>query len=171
MYGKASTPRWLIGITGLVLVASACGVDSAGDGSTTSRPAAVTTRAPTTTAPAAATTGVSTTTRAFVDVGDPQRGHEIWDSGGDVIFPNGCSMCHSLDGTEDDRSPSPSWLGISEVAGSRVPGLSATEYLRESIVDPGAYIVEGYRDTMPKSFALLLSEEDIAGLVAFLLTQ
>jgi hypothetical protein len=52
-----------------------------------------------------------------------------------------------------------------------VPGLSATDYLWESIVDPGAFVVEGYRDSMPKSFALLLSEEDIASLVAFLLTQ
>ena len=53
-----------------------------------------------------------------------------------------------------------------------MPGLSAEEYLRESIVDPAAYIVEGYSDgTMPKGFRFLLSEEDIDSLVAFLLTQ
>jgi hypothetical protein len=49
--------------------------------------------------------------------------------------------------------------------------LSAEEYLRESIVDPAAYIVEGYPDGMPKAYKILLSEEDIDNLVAFLLTQ
>ena len=65
----------------------------------------------------------------------------------------------------------PTWQGISGRAGDRVPGLSAEEYLQGSIVDPAAYIVEGYSDTMPKGFKLLLSEEDIDSLVAFLLTQ
>jgi hypothetical protein len=49
--------------------------------------------------------------------------------------------------------------------------LSAEEYLRESIVDPVAYIVDGYLvDAMPKGYKILLSEEDIDSLVAFLLT-
>jgi len=49
--------------------------------------------------------------------------------------------------------------------------MSAEVYLRESIVDPSAYIVEGYSDYMPKGFKFLLSEEDIDNLVAFLRTQ
>ncbi len=52
-----------------------------------------------------------------------------------------------------------------------MPGLSAEEYLRESIVDPGAFVAEGYSDAMPKGFKILLSEEDIDSLVVFLLTQ
>ncbi len=53
-----------------------------------------------------------------------------------------------------------------------MPGLSAEEYLRESIVDPAAYTVDGYfADAMPKVYKILLSEEDVDGLVAFLLTQ
>jgi hypothetical protein len=78
-----------------------------------------------------------------------------------------------LDGSEQTVGPdiAPTWQGISGIAGDRVPGLSAEEYLRESIVDPAAYIVEGYSDIMPKGFKFLLSEEDIDSLVAFLLTQ
>ena len=49
--------------------------------------------------------------------------------------------------------------------------MSAEEYLRESIVDPAAYSVEGFADSMPKGLRILLSEEDIDNLVAFLLTQ
>jgi cytochrome c553 len=150
--------RWLIVVSGLVLVASACGGASTGEGARTSLPAE------TTTAP--------TTSRASFELGDPARGRELWDTGAGLMTLT-CSDCHSLDGTENETSSyvSPSWLGISEVAESRVPGLSAKDYLWESIVDPGAHIVDGYRDTMPKSFALLLSEEDIASLVAFILTQ
>jgi len=45
----------------------------------------------------------------------------------------------------------PSFQGISKRAGDRVPGLSAVEYLRQSIVDPSAYMVEGFVDIMPIS--------------------
>ncbi len=111
------------------------------------------------------------TTQA-ANVGDPERGREIWEDGGGVIG-SGCSACHSVDGSEltVPAFTAPSWQGISGLAGDRVPGLSAAEYLRESIVDPAAYIVGGYSDGMPKGFKILLSEEDIDGLVAFLLTQ
>ncbi len=78
-----------------------------------------------------------------------------------------------MDGSEQTvgGAIAPTWQGISGRAGDRVPGLSAEEYLRESIVDPAAYIVEGYSDGMPKGFKILLSGEDIDSLVAFLLTQ
>ena len=65
----------------------------------------------------------------------------------------------------------PSFQSISSRAGDRVPGLSAAEYLRQSIVDPSAHVVEGFVDIMPISIGFLLSEEDIDNLVAFLLTQ
>ena len=115
--------------------------------------------------------GQADTTTQTAAVGDPERGRQIWEDGGGVISA-GCSECHSLDGSEAPNvHRAPTWQGISGRAGDRVPGLSAEEYLRESIVDPTAYIVEGYSDWMPKGNRFLLSEEDIDGLVAFLLTQ
>ncbi len=116
--------------------------------------------------------GDANTTAPAATAGDPERGRQIWDDGGGVIG-GGCQECHSLDGSEKPVGSfiAPTWQGISGRAGDRVPGLSAEEYLRESIVDPAAYIVEGYADTMPKGFKILLSEEDIDSLVAFLLTQ
>ena len=110
-----------------------------------------------------------------LEIGDPERGREIWDTGGGVMgrdLGRGCSICHTLDGSEQKGSlRAPSFQGISEHAGDRVPGLSAVEYLRQSIVDPSAYVVEGFEDHMPKSFRILINEEDIDNLVAFLLTQ
>ena len=109
-----------------------------------------------------------------LEIGDPERGREIHETGLGLIGRDsgrGCSACHSLDGSVSTFEPSPSFQGISERAGDRVPGLSAVEYLRQSIVDPSAYVVEGFMDAMPKSFRILLSEEDIDDLVAFMLTQ
>jgi mono/diheme cytochrome c family protein len=117
--------------------------------------------------------GQADTTTQTAAVGDPERGRQIWDDGGGVLSGGGCSECHSLDGSESTVVvvKAPTWQGISGRAGDRVTGLSAEEYLRESIVDPAAYIVESYPDYMPKGFRILLSEEDIDNLVAFLLTQ
>ncbi len=111
-----------------------------------------------------------------LEIGDPERGREIWDTGGAVFGTGGgqrgCSVCHSLDGSEGTGSSrAPSFQGISERAGDRVPGLSAVEYLRQSIVDPSAYVVEGFEDYMDKGLRILFSDDDIDDLVAFLLTQ
>ena len=115
---------------------------------------------------------VDTTTQTAA-VGDPERGRQIWDDGADTVLSGGCSNCHSLDGSENVGSTrAPTFQGISGRAGDQVPGLSAEEYLRESIVDPAAYTVEGYfAGGMPKGYEILLSEEDIDSLVTFLLTQ
>jgi mono/diheme cytochrome c family protein len=104
--------------------------------------------------------------------GDPERGRQIWADATDVM-DRPCSACHSIDGTEPTTYPphnAPSWLGISERAGSTVPGVSAEMYLRESILDPGAYVVEGYTSHMPEGYKFLLSEDDVNDLTAFLLT-
>ena len=65
----------------------------------------------------------------------------------------------------------PSFDGIATRAAGRVPGLSAEEYLRESILDPDAYVVDGFpAGQMLQNFSELLTEEEIDSLVAFLLT-
>jgi putative redox protein len=107
-------------------------------------------------------------------VGNPERGREIFETGGGVISAeNRCSGCHSLDGTVKEYiSAGPSFQGIAERAGNRVPGLSVVEYLRQSIVDPSAYVVKGFSDNkMPKAYSIFLSEEEIDDVIAFLLTQ
>jgi hypothetical protein len=49
--------------------------------------------------------------------------------------------------------------------------MDAVEYLHQSIVDPSAYVVEGYEDVMNKTYDEQLSEEDIDNVIAFLMTQ
>ncbi len=87
--------------------------------------------------------GQADTTAQAAAVGDPERGRQIWEDGGGVLSAGaGCQECHSLDGSEKVGSfQAPTFQGISGRAGDQVPGLSAEEYLRESIVDPAAYLV------------------------------
>jgi cytochrome c2 len=81
----------------------------------------------------------------------------------------GCRICHSLE--PEVVLVGPSFAGIATRAATRVPGLSAEDYLRQSILEPNAYVVEGFpAGQMLQNFGDLLTEEDIDNLVAFLLT-
>ncbi len=59
--------------------------------------------------------------------------------------------------------------GIADVAGERVEGLSAEEYLLESIVDPLAHVEGVWRTPMPEDYVDLLTEQDIEDLIVYML--
>jgi len=86
---------------------------------------------------------------------------------GEQVFggAGGCTACHGL-GT---RAPD-----LLSVAGSvcteRSPDLSCKEYLHQSLVDPNAYVVEGFQPIMP-DMSRTLSSDEIWSLVAFLEAQ
>lgn len=90
---------------------------------------------------------------------------------GQAIFNNnGCGGCHAIDGISVG-AVGPALSQIGSVAAARIEGYSAEEYLRESIVNPDAYLVEGYENLMLKTFAETISKEDLSDLIAFLLAQ
>ena len=61
--------------------------------------------------------------------------------------------------------------GIATRANERVSGMTAEAYLRASIIDPDAYIVEGYpAGLMLPDLEENLSQAQIDDLVAFLMT-
>jgi cytochrome c oxidase subunit II len=95
-----------------------------------------------------------------------EAGEEIYNTGGEVKVP--CATCHTLDGS---TLVGPTFQGMGERAGSRIEGVSAEDYIRQSIQHPSQFIVPGFSDAMPKTFGEKLSEEDIDNLVAFLMTQ
>ncbi len=78
-----------------------------------------------------------------------------------------CATCHRID--TDERLIGPGLLHIRERAATRIEGYTAADYIRESIVEPGAYIVEDYPDIMPKNFSTVFTETEINDLTAFLL--
>lgn len=91
----------------------------------------------------------------------------------DLYLAMACLGCHNAneDQTDSNRGPlGPHQGNLHETAPTRVDGLSAEEYVYQSIVEPGAYVVDGYTDgQMPMDFADKMTEEEIQGLVAWLL--
>ena len=104
-------------------------------------------------------------------VGDITAGKELFNLHVDgVSHSASCSTCHSLDGKNSPDAPT--LAGISAVAAYRVAGMSDVDYLRLSIVDPGAFMVSGeWRFGMPPQYSDLFSEDQINNLIAFLLTR
>ena len=80
----------------------------------------------------------------------------------------GCATCHEASISNLFRPVGPPLDRVGQLGGQRVPGMSAEDYLRQSIADPGSYLVPGYRDSMPRGLGRDLSPEDLAALVAYL---
>ena len=79
-----------------------------------------------------------------------------------------CGSCHEASFRNFFRRVGPPLDHVGSVAAERRPGMTAEDYLRESIVDPGSYIVQGYPDAMPRGLTRDLSPEDLAALIAYL---
>lgn len=81
-----------------------------------------------------------------------------------------CAYCHYIE-------PGRHWLvgpnlhGIAKRAATRVPGMSAVEYLYESVRSPDAHVVKGLPPgTMFHRYDDRLMEEDVEDIVAYLMT-
>ncbi|GIV83695.1 MAG: hypothetical protein KatS3mg052_0702 [Candidatus Roseilinea sp.] len=92
--------------------------------------------------------------------GDPERGERLFNTAG-------CVGCHSQ--KKGERLVGPSFYNLWNIAQTRVPGMSAREYLYQSIVDPNAYIVEGYQaGLMQQNYAAILSPQQMADILAWI---
>jgi len=49
--------------------------------------------------------------------------------------------------------------------------MSAADYLHQSIVEPDAFVVDGFTNIMPATFGETMSDQEISDLIAYLLTQ
>jgi len=109
---------------------------------------------------------------ALVAAGDLANGETLFAEGvAGVPLEEGaaCSRCHYADSEEKKRAPG--LLNIGERAATRVEGQSAAVYLYYSIVAPDRYLVEGFSGgNMPPRFDKGYTEEEIADIVAYLLT-
>ena len=78
----------------------------------------------------------------------------------------GCNACHSTDGTV---LVGPSWQGIWGTQEGLEGGDTATvdaEYIRESINDPYAKLVEGFGELMPTGLGV--TEEEIDSIILYI---
>ncbi len=103
-------------------------------------------------------------------VGDAAAGKELYEQTvvGSASAP-GCITCHSLE--PDVVLVGPSHAGLAGRAGSYQEGVGAEDYLRESITNPDAHLVEGFTPgVMYQNYGDDLSAREINSLVAYLLT-
>lgn len=88
---------------------------------------------------------------------------------GQAKFKKICANCHAT--TPETIIVGPSLAGVAAWAGDRIQGMDAETYIRNSILDPRAYIVEGFPENlMPTNFAEQFSQEEVDALVAYLFT-
>ena len=101
------------------------------------------------------------------DVPDPPTvadGRRIFDS-----RQGGCSVCHSVEPGRDGVGPS--LAGVASDAGGRVEGLDAEQYLRQSILLPDQYVLDGWpAGQMLPIYRDRLSAEELDAVIAYLLT-
>jgi len=112
------------------------------------------------TAPATAASGGG---GGAAPAGNPARGQQVFNGVGT------CSSCHNV--ANETTLVGPGLKGIATRAGTRKPGMSASDYLHESIISPNAFVVSGFQPgIMPQNFKQMLSTQQIDDLVAYLLT-
>ena len=91
--------------------------------------------------------------------------------GQQVFLNRGCTGCHAMEGLST-AAIGPSLTQIGTIAATRNPEQSAEEYIRESILKPSTFLVEGFQDNlMPKNFGELIPAAELDDLVAYLLAQ
>ncbi len=115
--------------------------------------------------PVGAPTLPPTTTKAVSSAltGDLTRGKTLFNGSA------GCAGCH--DTTQGMTISGPSLKGVASRATTRKPGMSATDYLHESIRQPNAYVVKGFTPgVMLQTYGQTLNNGQIDDLVAYLLT-
>ena len=97
---------------------------------------------------------------------DPYKGLSLVEIG-EKAFQGRCTACHKI---SSEKMIGPGLAGLFGSQRLLLDGDSVTaeeNYIRESILNPGAKIVQGYTNQMTP-FAGLLSEEELSGLIAYI---
>ncbi|MGJ3238079.1 MAG: c-type cytochrome [Anaerolineae bacterium] len=105
-------------------------------------------------------TGNPTSTIAYDALpteGDPVNGERLYTA-------RSCNACHVA-----GASGAPDLEGYGERAGDIVPDQDAREYTFYSIVEPAQHIAEGYGNAMPNNYDEIMTPQEIADLIAYLL--
>jgi mono/diheme cytochrome c family protein len=96
---------------------------------------------------------------AVMEPDDGTAGGTAVERGASTFDSSGCSGCHST-GSDDRLGPG-------------LAGISARQnddYIRESIINPGAFVVEGFSPVMTETFGDTLSSDELNDLIAYLKT-
>lgn len=90
-------------------------------------------------------------------------------SGAALFRAKGCAVCHDGPDSSSGFDAGPSLADAATWAAARVPGLSADEYLAQSILDPGAVISPAAPSADVRMPAIAMGPGEVDALVAHLL--
>jgi cytochrome c oxidase subunit 2 len=94
------------------------------------------------------------------------------EEGRKIYIKLGCGACHILEDAESAGVLGSSLEGYGLVAPTRVEGLDARTYTLQAILQPNAFIVEGYgAGLMPANYGDQLTEGELEILIDYLLEQ
>jgi len=112
---------------------------------------------------------VGTSLDVTLPAGDPARGETLFNGTASLADgkPAGCAGCH----VSGAGTIAPDIRGIATRAATRKEGYSAEKYIHESIVQPDAYVVQGFNaGVMPPDFGQRMSAQNLADIMAYLMT-
>jgi hypothetical protein len=95
----------------------------------------------------------------------------------DIILNSGCGSCHKIGELGEGHKVGPDLSNIGNIAAERIAGMSAEEYILQSIIDPNAFLPTDcpngpcLANIMPRDYTSRLSPGQIDLMVAFLLEQ
>jgi len=89
------------------------------------------------------------------------------EQGKELVEKSGCLGCHAVEGKEKVGPNFGKPFGRKVLLADGTSGTADEEYMRESIVDPGAKVVNGYPNVMP-TFKVTLSPGDVTAIIAYL---
>lgn len=84
----------------------------------------------------------------------------------------GCAACHTLSDAGATGTVGPNLDQVSQVAAQRVGDMGAEDYVRQSILEPNAHVVEGFdAGMMPADFGERMTTEELNAIVNYLLSK
>ncbi|MYH64640.1 MAG: cytochrome c [Chloroflexi bacterium] len=99
-------------------------------------------------------------------VGSPATGELLYDA------EFGCTDCHTNGASAPDTFGTATRVRTERLTLPQFAGYTVEQYLVESITRPGDYVVDGYSSgLMPSNFGARMTDQQLADIVAFLLTQ
>ena len=126
-----------------------------------------------TTAPAAPTdtaVPVAPTTAPAATAAPAAAGGEA--AAGQVVFlAKGCGACHTVQGVDGAAGQiGPELTNVATNAATRIAGMSAEAYMRQSEEEPGVFLVAGFGPLMP-SLRGTMTDDEFEDLIAFLMAR
>jgi hypothetical protein len=103
----------------------------------------------------------------YMDIVAPLLINADAERGKAAVELRGCNVCHA---GRNAGHLAPSHEDLWKLAAERRPSLTAAAYVYESIIYPGAFIVDDYYNNMPRIYHDQIPDDELGDIIAYLLT-